>query len=170
MIKQQTTAAYFKAFNILFIALMTGQILFAIIIFILTAFTNGKIILQQEAQLFTYIVAALMFICIAINWSLFKKRIELIREEPELSKQLNDYRALYIMRFALAEVPTLFSIIIVFITGNQLIWLFVVIGILSGILLRPSKERLIKELQLGSDDTDKLNDPDAVITEIEVEN
>jgi hypothetical protein len=168
MIKQQTTADYFKAFNILFIALMTGQILFAVIIFILTVFTNGKIMLQQEAQLFTYIVAALTFICIAINWSLFKKRIELIKQELELSKQLNDYRALYIMRFALAEAPTLFSIIIVFITGNRLIWLFVVIGIFSGISLRPSKERLIKELQLGSDDIDKLNDPDAAVTEIEV--
>lgn len=164
MNKQQTTAAYFKAFNILFLALLMGQILFAVIIFIVSITTNSNTMPQQQAQLFTYVVAALMFICLAANWSLFKKRIESIRQEPELSKQLNAYRALYIMRFALAEAPTLFAIIIMFITGYPLIWLFVIIGLLIGISLKPSKERLIRELQLGSDDTDKLNDPGTVIT------
>ncbi len=168
MIKQQTSGDYFRAFNILFLALLVGQIVFAIIIFAVTNITTGKAMPQQEAQVFIYVVAALMFICIAANWSIFKKKIEAIKQEPELPAQLNAYRALYIMRFALAEGPTLFAIIAVFVTHNPLIWLFVVIGIMVGISLKPSKERLIKELQLGSDDTDKLNDPDAVVTEIEV--
>ena len=165
MLKQQTTGAYFKAFNILFVMLIMGQVLFAVIIYLLNKSANGETMPKQEAQLFTGIVAAVMFICIAFNWSVFKKRIELIKQEPKLSAQLDAYRALYITRLALAEAPTLFAIIIAFVTRSQLIWLVVAIGILSGISLKPSKERLIKELQLGSDDADKLNNPEAVITE-----
>ena len=160
---QQTTAAYVKSLNILFLALLAGQILFAAIIFLLHAFTNMNTMLPAETQLFIYIGAAVIFICIMLNQSLFKKRIESIQQLPVLATKLNAYRALYIMRFALAEVPVLLAIILIFLTGNQIIWVFVVTGIVYGITLKHSKERLIQELQLGSDDIDKLSDADGGI-------
>ena len=144
-------------------ALLAGQLLFAVIIFLLQTFTNMNTMLQADTQLFTCIGAAAIFICIILNQSLFKKRIETIQQEPVLETKLHAYRALYIMRFALAEAPVLFATILVFITGNQLIWVFVVTGMVYGFTLKPSKERLIQELQLGSDDIEKLNDGDGGI-------
>ena len=119
----------------------------------------------NKAQLFTGIVAAVMFTCIAINRSVFKKRIRLIKQEPGLFRQLDAYRALYITRLAFAEASTLFAIIIAFITRRRPVWFLVAISILSAISLRPSKRRLIRELQLGSDDAHMLNDPEIMITE-----
>jgi len=75
---------------------------------------------------------------------------------PDLSVRLGAYRALYITRFALAEAPALFAIIFVFVTGSKLIWLVVLIALISFVTLRPGKERLIKELDLSSDEISKL--------------
>ena len=97
-----------------------------------------------------------MFLCMAASWSIFKKRIDRIKQEPDLSARLAAYRALYITRFALAEAPALFAIIFVFVTGSKLIWLVVLIALISFVTLRPTKERLIKELELSSDEIRKL--------------
>ena len=144
MFKQHTNAAYFKAFNILFVLFILGQVLLAVIIYLLNKSANGKTMPKQEAQLFTGIVAAVMFTCIAINRSVFKKRIRLIKQEPGLFRQLDAYRALYITRLAFAEASTLFAIIIAFITRSRPVWFLVAISILSAISLRPSKRRLIE--------------------------
>jgi len=159
---QQSLGAYLKALNILFYAIFTGQLLFAFIIYVLLKINAARAMPQNEQRVFEYVVPVVLFLCMAASWTLFKKRIELIKQETNLSAQLNAYRALYILRFALAEAPVLFALIILFVSGAQIIWLFVLIGIVSFITLRPTKERITKELELSSNDMDELEGVDEI--------
>ena len=150
------TAGYLKALGILFYAMLAGQLSFAVIVYILNTTGASNTMPPDEQRIFEYVAPTVLFLCIAANWSILKKRIEYIRQEPDLSVRLGAYRALYITRFALAEAPALFAIIFVFVTGSKLIWLVVLIALISFVTLRPGKERLIKELDLSSDEISKL--------------
>ena len=170
--QQVQGGGYFKAFNILFLALLAGQIVFALVVFVLTRFVFEGGLRNDPAvsKVLTITVPALMFISFAASYSIFKKRIELVKQANDLTTQLNDYRALYITRFALAEAPVLFALIAELLTGSPVIWLFVVIGIVSMLSLKPTKDRLIKELELSSNDIDKLEGVDEVSDDDELKN
>ena len=158
----KSSGAYFKAFNILFYAMFVGQLLFALIIFVLLKTKSFSVMPQNEQRIFECLVPVVLFLSMVASWNLFKKRIELIKQETNFSAQLNAYRALYILRFGVSEAPVLFAIIMVFVSGAQIIWLFVLIGIASFITLRPTKERMIKELELSSNAIDELEGVDEI--------
>ncbi|HRH49803.1 MAG TPA: hypothetical protein PLP23_13700 [Panacibacter sp.] len=153
---QETTPAYLKAFTILFFALLLGQLLFALIAFVLV-FTGSFSGTDKETEkVFVYMVPLLQISLFIAAHTIFKKRIEPTKAGNNLPEKLAAYRALYILRFALIEGATLFAIIAYLVTGVALIGVFIAIGILSFLTLKPSKEKLVKELELGTDEMEQI--------------
>lgn len=153
---QETTPAYFKAFTILFFALLLGQLLFALIAFVLVFTGSFSGVDKDTEKILVYMVPLLQISLLIAAHTIFKKRIESIKAGYSLPEKLAAYRALYILRFALIEGATLFAIIAYIITGLALIWVFIAIGIFSFLILKPSKEKLIKELKLGTDEMEQI--------------
>lgn len=77
-----------------------------------------------------------------------------------------EYRSSLIVRYAFIEGSAFFSIIGFLLTGSNTFIVFVGIPIIILLALRPSKERLINDLQLAATEKGKIYDPNAIISEI----
>lgn len=159
---QQTTQQYFKALTVLHFALTTGITFFIVLAY----FLGGAIAPRNNemlADIFQYMVPALAFICIAAGNVLYKKKMNDIKNKSSLTEKLNDYRAAFILRDALLEGAALFAII-AYMICNELILLGVaILLVLIFVFIKPTKDKLIKDLELSSDETVVIEDDNAVI-------
>jgi hypothetical protein len=86
-----------------------------------------------------------------------------IKNKSSLTEKLNDYRAAFILRDALLEGAALFAII-AYMICNELILLGVaILLVLIFVFIKPTKDKLIKDLELSSDETVIIEDDNAVI-------
>jgi hypothetical protein len=161
---QQTTQQYFKALTILHFALVIGLVLFSIIAYVVHgagAFDNNATL----SAIFQYMVPVLAFLGIAAGNVLYKKQVNEIKKKVGLAEKLNAYRGPFTLRDALLEGPALFAIIAYLLCGNTLLLGVAVLLIVVFILIRPTKNVLIKDLELSSPEMDILNDDDALISD-----
>lgn len=148
-----------RALQIVYVALLAGQLLFAIIAFVLvkTGFFAGMIALAVEKILQTiYVVAAINAIWIAFY--LFKKKIEQARQILSLNEKFTVYRSACITKYALLEGANLLSLIFFLVTANYIFFIFAVVLIFVFMTLNPIRQRIKFDLQLEDADIDKLND------------
>ncbi len=159
---QQTTAVYLKALKVLFIALVTGQALFAVIAYVLKA-TGSFPDNTGLMSVFIYFVPALDLVCILAAHLVFKKKISMVDTNLSLTDKLNTYRAISITRWAMLEGGTLFTIIAYLLTGAQMFLVLMAFMILVFLTLSPTVKRILKELPLSSEEQEIMNDPDGLI-------
>jgi hypothetical protein len=159
---QQTTQQYFKALSVLHFALITGVTLFIVIAYFLRgAIAHGNN--EALANIFQYIVPVLAFICIAAGNVLYKKRVNDIKNKKNLAEKLNDYRAAFILRDALLEGAALFAIIAYMLCSELILLGVAILLVLIFVFIKPTKDKLIKDLELSSDETVIIEDDNAVI-------
>jgi len=159
---QQTTQQYFKALTVLHFALVTGLVVFSVIAYVVHSigtFGNDAALLT----IFQYMVPALAFMSIVAGRTLYKKKVDDIKNMDNLATKLNAYRGAFILRDALLEGPAIFAIIAYLLCGNMVLLGVAVLLIVVFIIIRPTKDAVIKDLELSSDEMDILNDDDAVI-------
>ncbi|MDJ1472497.1 hypothetical protein [Xanthocytophaga flava] len=157
-----TSKQYFLTQSIIHLALMMGQILFAIVTFYIsqTSLSSGN---EELKQTFTYLVPLVALIGIAAAFLLFNILLKKAREKSSLSEKISAYGTAMIVRYALLEAPSLLSIIAFFLTGDYTFLSVFGIVIILFIFLRPSKDKLIQELELDPNEEILINTPDAVI-------
>jgi hypothetical protein len=159
---QQTTQQYFKALTVLHFALTTGITLFIVLAYFLEgAMAQGNS--ETLASIFEYMVPALAFICIAAGNVVYKKRMNDIKTKNSLAEKLNDYRAAFILRDALLEGAALFAVIAYMLCGEWILLGVAILLLLIFIFIKPTKDKLIKDLELSSDETVIIEDDNAVI-------
>ena len=161
---QQTTQQYFKALTVLHFALITALVFFIVIAYFVQrtgVFTADKML----GDIFKYMVPALAFICMTAGNMLYKKRVNDIKKKSSLAEKLNAYRAAFILREAMLEGPALFAIIAYLLCGKLELLGVAVLLLVIFILIRPTKDKLTKELELSSDEAVMIEDDDAVISE-----
>jgi small-conductance mechanosensitive channel len=157
-----TTGAYVNAQKIVFAALLAGQIIFAILAWVLKsvsafpdAFTN--------VTLFMVIVLAFAALFVGASLFIFSKRMVTIRDKNSLSEKLVDYRAALIMKYAFTEGASFFAIVIYMLTGSVII-LGIGIAIIAYFAsMWPSVERMSTEMNLNPDERMRLESPDTII-------
>jgi hypothetical protein len=91
-----------------------------------------------------------------------------IKIKKNLSDKLNAYRSVIIARGAFLEFPSLFAVIAFILTGEILFLGLTGSLIALFVFLRPTKERVIKDLQLSSEETLLINNDNSIVTETEV--
>jgi hypothetical protein len=161
-----TSKTYFKTINILFLALVAGQVAFAIVLLFLNQTKRSVDMITPEIhQTLIWVVPAIAVAGIALGWIVFNARLKSLQMKDNLSEKLRSYQSIMIVRYALMEGPSLLALTIFYITGN-----YIFVGIAAFIVVmflfnRPSKTAIIRHLQLHDDEKLLLEDPEAVVYE-----
>ena len=145
-----------KAIRILYLAMLAGQVLFALIVTVLVEadmLSNGINSLTPILQVAVILIAA---VTIPASFFLFRKRLSEINPEENLGKKLEKYRAALILRLALCQMPSMFAIIAYFISTNRSFLWMIIILISNFLFIYPGRDKIISQLQLNSSEQSSL--------------
>jgi len=157
---QKTQPSAIKALSIFHIGLLTGQVIFSLIIFIIAYLDKS----QSTSSLKAY-PTQLILLCIGVGAAaylggnaFFRKKLEQINGSAKsLSEKFNDYRAACITRWALAEFATLFCIILFFVSRINLLMIIIVALILIFFTTKPSLEKIASDLNVSGAEIEQMN-------------
>ncbi|MBU2555344.1 MAG: hypothetical protein KKF98_12880 [Bacteroidetes bacterium] len=157
-----TSGGYFKSVKIVHFALIAGIVFFALTSIFLHQ--NGYKTFGEDLDgPFLIIVPLLALAGIFTSNFLYKKRINEIDKQLPLSVKLVNYRAALIVKLALLEAPSFFTVIAYLLTGNYIYLGIVLILLIVFLLYTPTKEKLINELELPLAEVEIINNPEAEI-------
>ena len=154
---QQTVKSYFLALQIVYYALIAGQLIFAFLTFYLirSGLFDGE---QAELRnIFIFIVPVFVMGGLFISHLLFKSFLNNAKGKISLYEKLTYYRSALIIRYALLEGPSFFAIVVYLLTGDYLFLGMSGLVILVFFTLKPSVERAINDLELNSEETRRIN-------------
>jgi 4-hydroxybenzoate polyprenyltransferase len=159
-----TTRGYLRTLTILTYALMLGQVFFSIVVFIL--FYLGRETVEVLPPAILYGICGLLLMGgIGIGTVIYRKKIEKIRQLKTLESQFREYRAAIILRYAMLEMPGFFSIALYLVTGNIGLLAFSFVSVCAMVVIRPTLQGIIKDLQPDFKTQQLLEDSDAVLYE-----
>ncbi|HZW65891.1 MAG TPA: hypothetical protein VFF23_09400 [Hanamia sp.] len=155
-----TKPSEIKALQILYTALLAGQILFLVITSVIIFSGN----FSTDFSLRNY-STEILIVCIVIGLagyfggtSIFRKKMEQLNNSPKsLMEKLNDYRGISITRWALSEFATLLSIIMVFITGSPALLAVAVLLIALFLTVRPSLSKAASDLNVSEMEIERMD-------------
>lgn len=148
----ESQPGYMKALQILYKALLIGQLLFAAIAILLVSKGIGASAVGIPASALFYVAIGLSVVAVGMSYKLFVQRVEEAKKQPGLTDKLEGYRAAFILQLGLCEGPGLFSIICYFLIGDIRVLILLVLLILNFFSLYPTKRKLVRQLELGSDE------------------
>ena len=141
-----------KALQILYKALLAGQLLFAIMVILL--FARGILspaITNPAATIFFYVAIGLSVAATAFSYKLFAQKLEEAKQQKTPTEKFNGYRAALILQLGLCEMPALFVIICYFLTGNKMLLALLILLLLNFARLYPIRSKIIQQLELDQD-------------------
>lgn len=155
-----TKASEIKALQILYTALLVGQVLFLIITSVLIFSGN----FSADSSLGQYLFQ-ISIVCIVIGLAgyfagtaLFRKKLEQLNNSSKsLMEKLNDYRGISITRWALSEFATLFSIVMVFVAGSPALLAVAILLIVLFLTIRPSLSKAASDLNVSEMEIEQMN-------------
>jgi len=160
-----TVGQYLKTLFVMCYALIGGMVMFSIISIVVSN-SNGKhgfITEEQERLIFYVVVAVFAMGGITSSFALFKGRLQAAKQKAGLAAKLQDYKAAIIMRYALLEGPGLFSIVVYFLTGDIRVLIATAAIIALMVFIKPTREKLIADLELSSTEAMMMNDDNSII-------
>ncbi|MFN3872254.1 MAG: hypothetical protein ACK4R9_04575 [Ignavibacterium sp.] len=117
-----------KAVQIIFFALLTGQIIFLFIAVFLVQSSN--VVPDENLFLILFVVDLLIIAPAIVAGPMFYRSfISRVKPKMSLSEKFNLYKQGTIIKLALVEAPTIFSIVAYMLTGS-LVFLILAIGVL----------------------------------------
>jgi hypothetical protein len=144
----------FTAIKILFAALFTGPIIFIALSFALVQI-SGKGLLEDDSMDKIFLIASSIIagIALPLAFSNYRKALDSASQPQQETKgNFNNYRAALIIFMALCEGAALFAVIGFLLTANYWFVLIVAVMLVAMLFKRPSKQRVIDELQLNSEE------------------
>ncbi|MDB5158274.1 MAG: hypothetical protein JWR50_2981 [Mucilaginibacter sp.] len=150
---QKTTQPFIKTISIIHLALIIGQVLFAVVAFAKMDSTNINF---DKNDVFLF-VAPIMAIggFIASN-IVFKQQLVRAKDKMVLKDKLVAYQSALITRFALLEGASLFNIVVFLKTGNLLYLIISGLIIFYFIIIRPTKDKVVEDLELSYQESIEL--------------
>ena len=161
---KQTSKEYFRTLSILHIALILGQVFFALITVFLII---NKIMIGQRdlSVILAYITPIFTLISLFFSNYFYKKKLKPLQESNDLKYKMTNYRGVLVIRYALIEGPSFFSIVVTLLTSNLVFLVLPVLLIIWMIYLKPSKYRVLTDLELDENEIEIINNPDEIIAE-----
>lgn len=160
---KQLSKDYFKSLQIIHFALMTGILFFAIISFVVV--TQGFEVsgLEDIESILAVFVPVFLIIGLVSGNFLYKLKINEAKVKSSLWEKLTIYRGAFIIKLALAEGPAFFSVVIYLITGKSVYLALTGLLLIVFAVYKPSREKLITDLELNYVDRQIMEDPEGVI-------
>ncbi len=154
--KKSQYSAYLMVRKILFIALLTGQFIFAAVM-CLIVYADPQLMGTVDAEtenILLIAVAVALITSFLMSFVLGKKLLVSARMKTTLASKLASYQVLLIIQLGAIEVPSLIAIVCYGVTTNMIFLILAALAILTFIIQRPTKSKLIRELQLTADERD----------------
>ncbi|MGE5109156.1 MAG: hypothetical protein ACM3H8_16580 [Sphingobacteriales bacterium] len=147
-----------RVLQLLFMAMLYGQILFAILVLVLVkaGLFNGVIETETE-RIFEAVCLGVSFIAIATAFVLFKRRIEQVKAIASLSGRFTEYRNACVIKYTLLEIPSLLAVVFYMLTAK---WNFLLIAVMMIFIFmsqNPIRQRIKVELGVDDIEIDKIN-------------
>ena len=145
---------FVRTITIIHAALLIGQVLFGIVAFVDTKSTGFNLKLGSDP--FFYIVPFLIVAGMLSGSFLFTDQISKAVDKNSLSEKLAGYQTALIIRFAIAEGPSLLGIVGYMLTGNVIYLILVGFNVIYFILIRPTKDKIGEDLSLTNDEKNAM--------------
>lgn len=165
--KQITSKEYFKAIRLVHTAVLAGQMIFGIIGSYLGLNNLFEVADNEIETILLIIVSIFVFTGTITSYFLFKKSLSKTRRSDNIFEKTVGYRSGLITRFAIIEGQSFFAIVAFILAPNIIFLIYFFAMLLYFLTLRPSKEKMITELNLDSEDEKLIYNDDAVISEFE---
>lgn len=138
-----------KSLNIIYIALIGGQlILFAIIMYLMN--DSGIAPNAENLRMLRMFIPVVSVSTVAMSYVLYNKRREQGVELDNLTMKTSHYRVSNILRWAIVESGNMFALIAVFLTGSNFFLIFFFLGIGVFIVYRPNISGFVQDYSLNS--------------------
>lgn len=148
-----------RMMKIMVAALIIGIVLFSVMAYVINQL-NGRILDELDTFIDTILISAaviLAVVCLSLAIVIYTKQVKALKNlSLPLNERLNNYRAILIKFMALCEGPALFTIIVVFLTGDFRVFVVTTILTATMFLKMPTKQRIIDVLQLNWSDQQEL--------------
>ncbi|WP_184550430.1 hypothetical protein [Mucilaginibacter sp. FT3.2] len=162
--KQPVTISEKTIFNttkIIHLALLAGQLLFAVMAFVVNKNAISLNLKNTNNDVFFLLVPIFAISCIALGIFIFKKQLSDTQQntsafDKSLSDKIKRYQAAFIVRAALTEGPSLFGIVVFLLTGNLFYLIISGCIIVYFLTLRPTIDGVADALQLSYDEKQEL--------------
>lgn len=151
--QKQTSKEYFRSITIIYFGLLIGQVAFSAI----TLYLNLGLMYQPDDSLrdvFIYVVPILVVNGFVTGHLIYKNRLKKIKSYNILTSKMGEYRGAMIIRLAMLEGASLFSIIVYLLTADLIFIAMSGLIIAYFIKLRPTIDKISMDLELDS--TEKL--------------
>ena len=145
--------SFLKTMRIIFFALLAGQIIFMAVAFFTV---NNNPPQSQSDDLFNILVPVAIGSGLFMSSLLFKQMLAKIKKDDSFEQKLEAYRSALIIRYALLEVPSIFSTVVYLFSGNIIFLAFSGVMILAFLMNMPSRDKATQDLNLSSIEADKL--------------
>lgn len=146
---------YFRQINMLYAALLMGQVLFALVV-IWMIWSSDDLQQGYPAAPFGLLMPAMLIIFPGVIYGLTRRKMAEGTSLSGLSAKLEHYRAQAIMRMAAAEGVSLMALVFGMMENNLNYLLFFAAGLLIFLYFRPSREELVREYRLSAKDQAEL--------------
>lgn len=144
-----------KITNIIFLSLTLGMLSFFLIIIVLIQNKENSNADELD-KIFTFIVPLIGLIMMFISRVIYNQMISKFPSGGNILQKIGNYRTAKIVAWAMIEGACFLAIIATMLTSN---YLYVAVFIfLFGyfFLIKPSKESLIRDMRLNSDESDLI--------------
>lgn len=143
----------FKNFNIIYYALLAGQIMIAIVIVGVLNGGNLGSIPFSFGSVFTIVAAVLFAGILPLSLVLYKQGIKEAKTmDLSLSEKFTHYRMFCTRRLAMLEGPAMISMVLFFLENNYFFLFLFAIELLLFSQLRPTPEQFSEDFNLSVDE------------------
>lgn len=143
-----------KVLSIIHLGLLMGQVLFALAVYYITP-QKGFVLSGNEP--FVFVGLALAIGGFIGGNLIFKQTLAKIAPDATLSRKVSAYQTAFIIRAALMEGASLFSVVAYMLGGNLFFLALTAVIVLYFITLRPTKEKIAADLNLDYNEKSTLD-------------
>ncbi|MGX1928953.1 hypothetical protein [Flagellimonas sp. 2504JD4-2] len=157
---QLTPGGFVRTLAIVHFGLIAGPLFFGIVVYYLAP--SGVFSIQDTDDMFLIVVPIFAITSVFLGDFIFKQSIKNIPRTSTLKQKLIRFQTASIIKYALVEAASFFSIIAFYQTNNLAFLLIAALLILYFYMLRPTKEKIVRSLNLSTQDRDlfhRFNQP-----------
>ena len=159
MSTSQNFQHYFRSLQILFFALLLGQVIFCITLWFIQKPSVGVPEFQKNS--WSQGVGLFSLGLVVASYIFRKKLVERAKAQQSISARFTQYRMAQSIGWALAEAATLVNMMFYFTTGNMQQLYMAAACLLFFATQVPLRNKLENELELSASEQGMLDDPNA---------
>lgn len=134
-------------------AFLYAQVIFAITIYFIVD-KNSKLFDEESSKIIETVAVLFTLISLLTGFMLFKKKVQILKDDIVISaeEKLQQYSTFSIIKFAMLEAPSLFTVLAFFLTSNIYFMYLAIILIVVFAAQRPTVPLIIHHLSVTRED------------------